>query len=172
MPTTYSRLTEQLAPVIKRAIEQTTKLHPHMSGFALCTDSSLRTLFSVTTDTARGEPKWATPNEWNQRPALADKIKSYSKTLAILADAHTDNEVHCANAWNALETAVRQAQPPSDLLLLIAPTDPDKQTRTLMERSVRTLNSRDTSTLWSATINKIDESELARIRARGIKIRL
>lgn len=166
----YEQISDCLTEAVPRSVGATLKTRPKLTGFALCTDSGLSTLFSVATDVPRTDWRWPTPNEWTVEPRLRSPVDRASKLLAKAADrVHID--VHTKLSWTILETTLELARAHSPkLLLLVLDTDPDPWSKKAMFQSAKRLNSSGLYKDWRKALITSDEAQLEYIRSLGIKI--
>jgi hypothetical protein len=169
--TLYRQIEIGLNEAVPKSVEATLRKYPKLTGFALCTDSNVSTLFSVATDFSPTEARWATPNEWKTPTVHRAQLRTFSELLAKAARRSADPDGHAKVAWKILEDSLRRARvQSSELLLLVADTDPDPQTTKEMRGSAKRLNSPSVFDSWLAALETKDHTQIEYLRSLGIKI--
>jgi hypothetical protein len=162
-----AQIVEMVVAAVSKSCELLLSQGAKITGYALCTDDGLWTVYHVASSLPLGgsKPYWANPVEWSvvareAKPVFA-RISNSLRAGAQEASKNGTFGKHVDTMFESLVTALDQMRPTisrltvadSDLLLLVSSTDPSPKLLGMEVEAARRLNSPKLFADWHALIH-------------------
>lgn len=146
-------LAESISIAIQSSCDEISKQSKGITGYALCTDDEIRTIYHVATALPHDGERafWAIPAEWTivarSAKPLFERISKYLHARAEEAHEKQRTEQHVEMYYGLLVASLEQQREivhklgQSEVLLQVASTDPSAKLTRLQIESTKRLNS-------------------------------